>query len=190
MFTSSQSVRNGTANMDGGGDRPERLHASNVAVIREIYDGPDSQDYFAMELEKALDGRCAIIVIEPSRLGDETARWITAGNVLHKIAVISGLSSIVAGFVWRDNVVPQAPFAVFSVLCTGLYTASWQFDHCVKYQVERDPKRLARLPILGALTATSPVVLVRKNDSRRNALHCGVSLVAAALCAYRLCYVK
>lgn len=50
-----------------------------------------------MELEKALDGCCAIIVIEPSQLGDETARWITAGNVLHKIAVISGLSSIVAG---------------------------------------------------------------------------------------------
>ncbi|KAJ8932309.1 hypothetical protein NQ318_020834, partial [Aromia moschata] len=34
---------------------------------------------------------------------------------------------------------PEAPLSIFSALCTGLYTASWQFDHCVKYQVERNP---------------------------------------------------
>lgn len=173
--------------MDGGGDRSDRvLHASNIAIIREVYDGPDSQEFFAMELEKALDSSCAVIVIEPSQLGDETARWITVGNALHKTAVLSGLSSIVTGFVWPQTVVPQAPLGIFSVLCTGLYTASWQFDHCVKYQVERDPKKLARLPILSALTAASPVVLVRKDDTRRKILHCSVSMAAAALCVYRL----
>ncbi|XP_050309384.1 transmembrane protein 11-A, mitochondrial isoform X2 [Anthonomus grandis grandis] len=173
--------------MDGGGDRLEEvLHPSNIAIIREVYDGPDSQDMFVVELEKALESRCSIIVIEPSQLGDETARWITAGNYLHKMAVISGFSSVVTGFVWPHNFVPQAPLAIFSVLCTGLYTASWQFDHCVKYQVERDPGKLARLPILSALTATSPVVLVRKDDTRRKILHCTVSVAAAALCVYKL----
>jgi len=173
--------------MDGGGDRPERgLHASNIAIIREVYDGPDSQEFFAMELEKALDSCCSVIVIEPSQLGDETARWITFGNVLHKFAVISGFSSLVTGFVWPQNFVPQAPFGIFSVLCTGLYTASWQFDHCVKYQVERNPRKLARLPILSAITAASPVVLVRKDDTRRKILHCTVSLTAAAMCVFRL----
>ncbi|CAG9768297.1 unnamed protein product [Ceutorhynchus assimilis] len=173
--------------MDGGGDRLDRpWHASNVAIIREVYDGPDSQEFFAMELEKYLHNCCSIIVIEPSQLGDETARWISAGNILHKIAVISGFSSLVTGFVWPENVVPQAPLGIFSVLCTGLYTASWQFDHCVKYQVERDPRKLARLPILSALTAASPVVLVRKEDTKRKILHCSVSLAAAAMCIYRL----
>lgn len=62
-----------------------------------MYDGHDSQEAFAMELEKSLDSCCAVIVIEPSQLGDETARWITAGNVLHKMAVISGFSSLVTG---------------------------------------------------------------------------------------------
>lgn len=62
-----------------------------------MYDGHDSQEAFAMELEKALDSCCAVIVIEPSQLGDETARWITAGNVLHKMAAISGFSSLVTG---------------------------------------------------------------------------------------------
>lgn len=50
-----------------------------------------------MQLEKYLDSCCTIIVIEPTQLGDETARWITAGNILHKLAVVGGLSSIVTG---------------------------------------------------------------------------------------------
>ncbi|KAJ8969358.1 hypothetical protein NQ317_016143 [Molorchus minor] len=62
----------------------------------------------------------------------------------------------------------------FQCLCTGLYTASWQFDHCVKYQ--RDPSKLAKLPVLGALTQLSPVVPVRKDDSGLKILHCTVSL--------------
>nr|CAI5834342.1 unnamed protein product [Callosobruchus analis] len=119
--------------MDAGGDR--LLHSSNIAVIREVYDSEYSPQCFSMELEKALESRCSIIVIEPSQLGDETARWITFGNYLHKTAVISGITSIVLGFAWPDSFTPQAPLSIFSLLCTGLYTASWQFDHCVKYQV-------------------------------------------------------
>lgn len=50
-----------------------------------------------MELEKALESCCSIIVIEPNPLGEETARWITFGNYLHKTAVISGVTSIISG---------------------------------------------------------------------------------------------
>ncbi|CAG9854362.1 unnamed protein product [Phyllotreta striolata] len=170
--------------MDAGGDRV--LHSTNVAVIREVYDHEYSQDFFSMELEKALESCCTVIVIEPTKLGDETARWITFGNYLHKTAVISGLTSIISGFAWPDNFAPQAPLSILSTLCAGLYTASWQFDHCVKYQVEKDIRRLARMPILGALTASSPVVLVRKDDTKRKILHSSVALIAASLCVYRL----
>lgn len=68
-----------------------------MAVIQEVYDGEYSQQCFAMELERALDAGCEVIVIEPTQLGDETARWISVGNCLHKTAVISGVSAIVAG---------------------------------------------------------------------------------------------
>ncbi|KAL3282580.1 hypothetical protein HHI36_005755 [Cryptolaemus montrouzieri] len=169
--------------MDAGGDR---LHPSNVVVIREVYDSEYSHHGFSMELEKALDARCSVIVIEPTQLGDETARWISFGNCLHKTAVISGLTSIVTGFVWPDNVIPQGSSCAVSLFSTALYTASWQFDPCVKYQVERNPRKLARLPILGALTTASPVVLVRKDDTRRKILHCTVSLTAVAFCIYQL----
>lgn len=73
------------------------LHPSNTAVIREVYDSEYSQHHFSMELEKALESCCSIIVIEPNALGEETARWITFGNYLHKTAVISGVTSIISG---------------------------------------------------------------------------------------------
>lgn len=38
-----------------------------------------------------------VIVIEPVRLGDETARWIAVGNCLHKTSVLAGLGSIITG---------------------------------------------------------------------------------------------
>ncbi|XP_028131550.1 transmembrane protein 11-A, mitochondrial [Diabrotica virgifera virgifera] len=168
-------------------DTGERsLHSTNVAVIREVYDNEFSQACFSMELEKALESRCSIIVIEPTQLGDETARWISFGNYLHKTAVISGLTSIISGFAWPDTFVPQAPLSIISSLCTGLYTVSWQFDHCVKYQVERDVRKLSRLPILGALTSASPVVLVRKDNTKRIIVHWAVTLASASLCIYRL----
>lgn len=65
-----------------------------TAIIKEVYDGDNSPEVFEQELEKALDNDCEIIIIEPARLGDETAHWIKFGNVLHKIAVYSGISSI------------------------------------------------------------------------------------------------
>jgi len=168
--------------MDAGGDR----FSTNVAVIPEIYDSELAHQTFAMELERALDEQCCIIVIEPTNLGDETARWIMVGNCLHKTAVLSGLSAIVTGLVWPDNLLLCCPLAGLSTLCTALYTASWQFDQCVKYQVEKDPRKLARLTVLSAMSATSPVVLVRKDDTKRKILHWTVTLSAATLCAFKL----
>jgi len=170
--------------MDAGGDRP--LYSTNVAVIREVYDSEFAHQDFAVELERALDAGCSIIVIEPTQLGEETARWIYVGNCLHKTAVLSGLGALVTGLIWPDKPLLCTPLGVLSLLCTGLYTASWQFDNCVKYQEERDPRRLSKLQVLSAMSAASPVVLVRKDDTRRKILHCTVSLAAASFCAFRL----
>lgn len=50
-----------------------------------------------MELERALEAGVSVIVIEPEPLGEETARWIYIGNLLHKVSVHSGLCGIVSG---------------------------------------------------------------------------------------------
>lgn len=62
-----------------------------------MYDSENAQETFELELERALDANCMAIIIEPVKLGDETARWITVGNFLNKTAVVSGISSILTG---------------------------------------------------------------------------------------------
>lgn len=69
----------------------------NVAIIREVYDSENSHETFEYELERALESECSLIVIEPTKLGDETSRWIAVGNCLHKTASLAGLGAIVTG---------------------------------------------------------------------------------------------
>ena len=68
-----------------------------VAIIREVYDGENAYESFEYELEKALESECQLIVIEPTKLGDETSRWISVGNCLHKTSAISGVAAILTG---------------------------------------------------------------------------------------------
>ena len=100
------------------------------------------------------------IIIEPSKLGEETARWITVGNCLHKTSVIAGVAGMTAGLVWPDRGLVYFPMCFLSTVCAGVYMISWQFDPCCKYQVEYDTKCLQKLP-LQKLTSSSPVVLMR-----------------------------
>lgn len=98
----------------------------------------NAHEAFEAELEKALVARINYIIVEPARLGDETARWITVGNCLHKTAVITGLASIVTVSLWPDRLaIVAAPLSAISVFCTGLYTVSWNYDPCCQYQVSK-----------------------------------------------------
>lgn len=74
-----------------------RDESANVAIIREVYDTENAHETFEYELERALEAECTLIVIEPSKLGDETSRWIAVGNCLHKTAALSGLAAIATG---------------------------------------------------------------------------------------------
>ena len=154
-------------------------------IIREIYENDNAAEIFENELERALESQAQTIIIEPSKLGDETARWITVGNCLHKTSVLSGIISLSAGVTWKDKGLVYFPFSFASLVCAGVYAVSWQFDPCCKYQVEYDSRKLQRLP-LHDLTSSSPVVLVRKDDTRRKILQNTVALASAAYCGWRV----
>ena len=62
-----------------------------------MYDSDSAQEHFELELERALEAGVGTIVIEPTTLGDETARWISVGNCLHKTGVLAGFGSILSG---------------------------------------------------------------------------------------------
>ena len=128
-----------------------------------------------------------MIIIEPTKIGDETARWIQVGNCLHKTAVISGFGCLACPLL-----LPRAfkgPFSIFfgsiSIFCASVYGVSWQFDPCCKYQVEYDTKKLAQLPV-DLLTSSSPVVLVRQDDKYRKRLHNAVALSVLLYCGWKI----
>ncbi|XP_014212264.1 transmembrane protein 11, mitochondrial isoform X2 [Copidosoma floridanum] len=161
-------------------------HKKKFAIIREVYNDENAHDHFEYELEKALDLECQLIVIEPTKLGDETARWIAVGNCLHKTAALSGLAAIVTGLMCDDKPYLWASFGLTAAVSCGLYTVSWQFDPCCKYQVETDTSKLPNAEVLAVLGPSSPTFLVRKDDSRRKILHSTVTALALSICAWRL----
>ncbi|CAH1793496.1 unnamed protein product [Owenia fusiformis] len=140
-------------------------------IIREIYESDNAHEEFEAELDNALYQGIKTIVIEPTKLGDETARWIQVGNCLHKTAVLAGFGSLLSGLVWPDVGYVTYPLGFSSVACAAVYAVSWQFDPCCKYQVEYNIRKLQKLPLRN-LASSSPVVLVRKEDT----LLCGWKL--------------
>ncbi|KAM6962822.1 transmembrane protein 11, mitochondrial [Aplochiton taeniatus] len=163
------------------------MAATDCYIVHEIYNGENAQDQFEYELEQALEAQYKYIVIEPTRIGDETARWIAVGNCLHKTAVLSGVACLLTPL----SLPPEysryvaLPAGALSIACSTLYGISWQFDPCCKYQVEYDSQKLSRLP-LHTLTSSTPVVLVRRDDIHRKRLHNTIALAALAYCAKKI----
>ncbi|XP_053898908.1 transmembrane protein 11, mitochondrial isoform X1 [Malaclemys terrapin pileata] len=163
------------------------LSSTECYIVHEIYNGDNAQDQFEYELEQALEAQYKYIVIEPTRIGDETARWITVGNCLHKTAVLAGTACLFTPLALPVDYSHyiSLPAGVLSMACCTLYGISWQFDPCCKYQVEYDAYKLSRLP-LHTLTSSTPVVLVRKDDLHRKRLHNTIALAALVYCVKKI----
>lgn len=151
-------------------------------IIREVYEQDGIED-FENELDQALDVETETIIIEPVQLGLETARWISLGNFLHKTSVICGLSTLCLS---RSTKLQYLlPLGATSFVCAGVYMISWQFDPCCKYQVETDMRNIEKLP-LHKLVSSSPIILVRKDDSRRKVLHNTLAVISISICCWKL----
>lgn len=157
----------------------------DFAIIREIYEHEYSTEEFEVELDRALETKAQAIIVEPARLGEDTARWIACGNCLHKTAVLSAVGCLVGGLFWPNRGIVFLPMGFTSVVCAGVYAISWQFDPCCKYQVEYDLMKVPKIP-LHSLTTTTPVVLVRKDDYRRKVLQNILAIAAGSFCLYKI----
>ncbi|KAL4240597.1 Transmembrane protein 11 [Mactra antiquata] len=152
-------------------------------VIPDVENGDYSMEDFENELEKALDDHAEIIVIEQKSLGDETARWIKVGNCLHKVGVVSGVISSLYQCIDGSKTYIVLSCGIVSVLCASVYAISWQNDPCCKYQVDDSVERLEK--VIGGLQNLSPVVLVRRDDTRRKKLHNFIALLSGIICAVK-----
>ena len=157
----------------------------SFAIIKEIYENDSASEQFESQLERELEKQTKFIIIEPTKLGDDIAIWIHYGNCLHKTGVLAGVGSLLMSSVMSPN--SKCLFAPFTLACVGwistaVYTLSLQSDPCIKYQVVTDRKRLGKLPpsAVQQLRTVDPVVLEKRNDTRRRILHGSVSLLTAS----------
>lgn len=67
---------------------------------------------------------------------------------------------------------------------TALYNVSWDTDPCIKYQIEKNPKKLPKFPNLNEFT--SPVVLHLNSNKRAKYLQRIVTILAVGVCGYRI----
>jgi len=156
-----------------GGGEGDAYTSRELVIIREVFDSENPYERFESELEAALSQGTETIVIEPARLGEETSRWISVGNCLHKTSVIAGITGIICAFSWPDRPLLYFPITCLSFASTTIYVISWQGDACCKYQVESNPNNIPRLR---GLNSSSPVVLVRRDDTARKILQTVITL--------------
>ncbi|CAG2111689.1 unnamed protein product, partial [Medioppia subpectinata] len=157
-----------------------------LALIRDVFDGTD--DLMDTELERALENGIQTIVIEAHRLGEETARWISIGNCLHKTAVMTGIGSILTGIIWPEKRSTQCCLTGISLLTNGIHFLSWQMDECSHYRVETDARKVADTCAHWP-TFDKPVVLTKRtaHEMRRNHIfQTAISLIALAFTAFKL----
>ncbi|KAG5678434.1 hypothetical protein PVAND_008108 [Polypedilum vanderplanki] len=162
----------------------DELKSPTVHLIREIYETNDAHEHFIAELDKALIEKVDYIIIEPTKIGDETARWIVVGNCLSKTSMICSSACIAAGYVWPKNNLIFGTLCTLSIFCSGLYLLSWNSDPCVHYQVETNPKKLSKVPLLKDFT--SPIVLYYKPNTRSKYIQQILCGLVIGYCGYRL----
>uniref|UniRef100_A0A670KKX7 Transmembrane protein 11 n=1 Tax=Podarcis muralis TaxID=64176 RepID=A0A670KKX7_PODMU len=147
------------------------LSATDCYIVHEIYNGENAQDQFEYELEQALEAQYKYIVIEPTRIGDETARWITVGNCLHKTAVLAGTACLFTPWLFR-RLFPLHLFACWRPQHSLLHPL-WDLlaiRPCCKYQVEYNAYKLSRL----------------KDDLHRKRLQNTIALAALVYCVKKI----
>jgi len=158
--------------------------SGGCVVIREVYENGLASEFFALQLDYALDAGAQVIVIEPSRLGRETSQWLAIGTGLRRAALSACSLSLVAAALRRDGACLLCAAAA-AALAT-VYAVSWRPDPCSRYHVERDTRQLQRLPLCD-VGCTAPVVLVRREHSRlRHGIYGSLAAATVAVCAWRM----
>ena len=123
-----------------------------------------------MELKGALIQNYDLIVLSDVTLGERVCKWIQFGNILHKSAVLSGITCLVLNISTdtADWFIGCLSFCSFFSIAT--YNALWRKDIVSSYQLDTRGDFVSQLP-LSSVKSRSVVVLVKRDDKYRRFLH-------------------
>ena len=159
-----------------------------MTVIREIYNGVDAQELFENELDRALESGCDVILIEPQRLGEDTARWIGLGDCLHKTVLVTGSGSVASSILWEERPYIYCPLTGLGLLCAAFYNFSWKQDPCSMYRTCSEKERDRRLENITA-QREKHTVLVKRNageNGHRSLIQSAVTLISFTFSVWKL----
>lgn len=159
-----------------------------LSVIREMYNGVDAQELFENELDRALDAACEVIVIEPERLGEDTARWIGLGDCLNSTVLVAGSGSIVACVVWQEKPYVYCPLTGLALFCAAFYNFSWKQDPCSMYRTATESERHARMQHLLPYSPKHTVLIRRlaRESDHRSLIQSTVALISLTFSVWKL----
>ena len=123
-----------------------------------------------LELKEALKQNYDVIVLSDIALGQRVCKWIQFGNILHKSAVISGISCCVLNIAtqtadWLTNAI-----SLCSLLSITVYNTMWRRDTVSRYQLDTRGDFVSQMP-LSSVKSRSLMVLIKRDDCYRRILH-------------------
>lgn len=159
-----------------------------MSVIREIYNGVDALELFENELDRALESGCDVIVIEPERLGEDTARWIGLGDCLHSTVLVTGSGSVISSVLWEEKPYIYCPLTGLGLFCAAFYNCSWKKDPCAMYRTASAAEKAERTDSM-APDACKHTVLIRRMDSEsghRSFIQSAVAFISITFSVWKL----
>ena len=122
-----------------------------------------------LELNEAMRHNFDAILLSDISLGKRVCSWIQFGNFLHKIGVLTGLSSLLLNIAQTSDWL-TASVSFCSIISISAYNAIWRRDIVSCYQLDTRGDFVANVP-LSSVKSGSLMVLVKRDDRYRRLLH-------------------
>lgn len=166
--------------ISGNVDIKEQLKQQGIIIIyqQQIEESSQTTD---IQLQNAMKSDNHIIVVEPEGLGEMVSMWITIGNFLHKLTIISGLGVITSACIFKKPYICCC-LCITNIFSATLYSLAWQFDPYTKYRVEKNPKKKARFAVL--VSSQNPTVLIKDKTQFRNFCRITLTISATSVCLW------
>lgn len=126
---------------------------------------PNSQ----LELTEAMGHNFDAILLSDISLGKRVCGWIQFGNFLHKLGVLTGVSSLLLNIAQTSDWL-TASVSFCSIFSISVYNAIWRRDIVSCYQLDTRGDFIANVP-LSSVKSGSMMVLVKRDDKYRRLLH-------------------
>eukprot|EP00049_Salpingoeca_infusionum_P000583 m.41044 g.41044 ORF g.41044 m.41044 type:complete len:172 (+) comp10502_c0_seq2:191-706(+) len=142
----------------------------------------EDDEFQQVVLERSLQQKVSIILIQNAELSSRVERTIQLGNMFHKTAVLAGLGSLLFHLSPIHYAKASLPLGAVSFTCASLYNFVWSKDSLYRYQLDKEGVELENCQ---GLPKGEFTVIFQREDGARKVLHNTMSLCAIGFCVWK-----